>query len=94
MSLVKEYINKKVEVVTTLGKVYIGILTGYDNFMNIVLKNSIERTFSKEGVSNISCGLLILRGDEIMVIGGLNEEKDTQLDWQCVVSNPLSQALI
>ncbi|ELP84216.1 lsm1, putative [Entamoeba invadens IP1] len=94
MSLIKQYQNKLVEAVTNDGRIFIGTLIGYDNPSNIVLRECIERVFSKSGVSVIPCGLLVLRGDEIILIGALDEQKDSSVDWPSVIANPLAHALI
>ena len=94
MNLIKEYLNHKVQVITNSGNIYVGILKGYDNPSNLVLQNTQMRTFSKDGTKIKECGLMIIRGDDVMLIGKLNEKKDANIDWPCVISEPIKKAFI
>lgn len=67
MSLLAEYVNKQVQVVTTTGRVFIGKLVGFDKTANVVLSNCTERVFSKTGVETAAVGLYGIRGDTLFV---------------------------
>ena len=45
-----------------------GILRGFDQLTNVILEQSKERVFSaKEGVTEVPCGLYVIRGDNVYV---------------------------
>ena len=94
MNLIKEYTNKKIQVITNSGNVYCGILIGYDNPLNIVLKDTQQRIFSTDGTTIKECGLMVIKGDDVMLIGKVNEKKDSNIDWPCVISEPFHKAYI
>ena len=94
MNLIKEYLNKKVEVITCSGHVYVGILIGFDNPINVILKNAQERIFSPTGVTLLDKGLFIVKGDDVMIIGRVQESKDNHIDWQCVIGTSLPKAFL
>ena len=37
---------------------------------------------------------MVIRGDEVMLIGKLNDKKDSNIDWSCVISHPFHKAII
>ena len=67
----------------------IGILKGYDQTLNIVLQNTIERIFTLEAFSQEKLGLYMLRGDSIAVVGELDIAIEETIDWTSIRANPL-----
>ena len=47
-SYVENLLGHFVQVISIEGRVFIGELNSYDQLMNIILKNCIERIFNKE----------------------------------------------
>ena len=48
----------------------------------LVLSDCRERIFSPSGgVEEVSLGLYIVRGDQLCVIGEVDEEADASVDW-------------
>lgn len=69
MSLLNDYLEQCVNVITNDGKVIVGMLRGYDSTANLVLSECHERVFSiNEGVQPIQLGLYLVRGDNVYVI--------------------------
>ncbi|KAH1083819.1 hypothetical protein J1N35_023580 [Gossypium stocksii] len=67
-----------------------GVLKGFDQATNIILDESHERVYStKEGVQQLVLGLYIIRGDNISVVGELDEELDSALDLSNLRAHPL-----
>jgi len=65
-------------------------LKGYDQTVNIILENSHERVFSlASGVDQVVLGLYIIRGDNIALIGELDEDKDARTDLSEIKANPI-----
>ncbi|KAA3468138.1 sm-like protein LSM8 isoform X2 [Gossypium australe] len=71
-----------------------GILKGFDQATNIILDESHERVYStKEGVQQLVLGLYIIRGDNISVVGELDEELDSALDLSNLRAHPLKPVI-
>lgn len=69
MSLLNDYLEQCVNVITNDGKVIVGMLRGYDSTTNLVLSECHERVFSTtEAVQPIQLGLYLVRGDNVYVI--------------------------
>uniref|UniRef100_A0A1I7XFG4 U6 snRNA-associated Sm-like protein LSm8 n=1 Tax=Heterorhabditis bacteriophora TaxID=37862 RepID=A0A1I7XFG4_HETBA len=65
-------------------------LVGFDQLVNVVLEDSHERVYSEtQGVEQIPLGLYIIRGDNIAVIGEIDEELDKRIDLDNVKAAPL-----
>merc|ERR1711879_534757 len=74
-SLIEE-LDKRILVVLRDGRTLIGILRSFDHFANVVLENTTERLFVGNAYGDIPLGLFIVRGDNIVLIGDLNTEKE------------------
>ncbi|CAF1473229.1 unnamed protein product [Adineta steineri] len=84
------YINKSVNIVTSDGRIIIGILRGFDQAINIILDDSHERVFSAtDGVEQILLGLYIIRGDNVALIGEIDEELEKNIDFSSIHADPL-----
>eukprot|EP00040_Diaphanoeca_grandis_P005142 m.31536 g.31536 ORF g.31536 m.31536 type:complete len:93 (+) comp16479_c0_seq1:219-497(+) len=84
------YNNKMVSIVTQDGRYIVGTLKGYDQATNLILKKCHERVFSIEvGVELVPLGLYIIRGDNIAVIGEIDEEKDEGLELEEIQAAPI-----
>ncbi|TXG74303.1 hypothetical protein EZV62_002882 [Acer yangbiense] len=61
---------------------------------NIILDESHERVYStKEGVQQLVLGLYIIRGDNISIVGELDEELDSHLDLSNLRAHPLKPVI-
>uniref|UniRef100_T1IUW5 U6 snRNA-associated Sm-like protein LSm8 n=1 Tax=Strigamia maritima TaxID=126957 RepID=T1IUW5_STRMM len=68
-----------------------GTLKGFDQTINIILDESHERVYSTvQGVEQVVLGLYIIRGDNIAVIGEIDDEMDARLDFNSVRAEPLN----
>ena len=84
------YINKSVNIVTADGRIIIGTLRGFDQTINIILDDSHERVFSAtDGVEQVLLGLYIIRGDNVALIGEIDEELDKNIDFSRIRADPL-----
>ncbi|TMW66894.1 hypothetical protein Poli38472_012010 [Pythium oligandrum] len=71
----QELMNRTISIITNDGRNIIGVLKGYDQAINVVLDDSFERVYSqKEPVEAVELGLYIVRGDNISVIGEVDED--------------------
>lgn len=84
-SMLSEYVNLKVSVITNDGRNVVGTMRGFDQVCNIVLEKCVQRTFSPDsGVESLPLGLYVLRGDNIAVVGEVDLEVEEALKWENV----------
>ncbi|KXS21003.1 U6 snRNA-associated Sm-like protein LSm8 [Gonapodya prolifera JEL478] len=84
------YMDKTVQIITNDGKVILGTLKGVDTSVNVVLHGSTERVFSQdEGVEIVPLGLYIIRGDNVGIVGLVDEGVDSGIEWSEVKAQPL-----
>lgn len=87
----ESYVNHTVAVITQDGRMIVGTLKGFDQTVNLILDESHERVFSSgSGVEQVMLGLYIIRGDNIAVIGEIDEEADANLDLSSIRADPLN----
>ncbi|EFA86785.1 LSM domain-containing protein [Heterostelium album PN500] len=58
-------LDKKMNVKLNGNRTVIGILRGFDSFMNIVLKDTVEVTYPQE---QINMGMVVIRGNSIVMM--------------------------
>ena len=64
-------------------------MKGFDQAINVVLEDTHERVYSKsQGVDVVPLGLYIIRGDNISVIGEIDDEVDKQIDFSAIKAEP------
>mmetsp|Transcript_25244 Transcript_25244/g.32931 ORF Transcript_25244/g.32931 Transcript_25244/m.32931 type:complete len:97 (-) Transcript_25244:47-337(-) len=89
-AVLEELLDKAVSVITNDGRNIVGNLKGYDQATNVILEECHERVFSLDaGVEQVVLGLYIVRGDNIAVIGELDEEADSRTDLSATRAEPL-----
>ncbi|XP_002739308.1 U6 snRNA-associated Sm-like protein LSm8 [Saccoglossus kowalevskii] len=90
-SALEGYINHTISVVTSDGRMIVGTLKGFDQTINLILDESHERVFSSsQGVEQVVLGLYIIRGDNIAVVGEIDDETDNSLDLANIKAEPLN----
>ncbi|CAN4099076.1 U4/U6-U5 snRNP complex subunit lsm8 [Datura stramonium] len=83
-------VDQTISVITNDGRNIVGVLRGFDQATNLILDESHERVYStKEGVQQLVLGLYIIRGDNISVVGELDEDLDNNLDMSKLRAHPL-----
>lgn len=79
------YISKRVCIITTDGRTLVGTLESYDQQTNLILSGTIERIIrpaeDEEESSSVEHGLYLVRGDNVVLVGGVDEELDGSIDW-------------
>ncbi|XP_050386324.1 sm-like protein LSM8 [Argentina anserina] len=87
-------VDQIISVITNDGRNIVGVLKGFDQATNIILDESHERVFStKEGVQQLVLGLYIIRGDNISIVGELDADLDSSLDWSKMRAYPLKPVI-
>ncbi|XP_047122348.1 U6 snRNA-associated Sm-like protein LSm8 [Hydra vulgaris] len=87
----ESYSGHTVAVITQDGRMIVGTLKGFDQAVNLILDESHERVFSPDsGVQQVILGLYIIRGDNIAVIGEIDDEVDSELDLKELKAEPFN----
>nr|XP_040137943.1 U6 snRNA-associated Sm-like protein LSm8 [Ictidomys tridecemlineatus] len=90
-STLENSINSTVAVITSDGRMIVGTLKDFDQTINSTLDESQEGVFSSsQGVEQAVLGLDIVRGDNVAVIGEIDEETDSALDLGNIPAEPLT----
>lgn len=75
----------KVLVLTADGRTLVGTLLSCDQVTNLVLKDTVERVIrppdDPDDSEEVPHGLYIIRGENVVVCGLVDEELDSQIDW-------------
>eukprot|EP00727_Mastigamoeba_balamuthi_P003426 m51a1_g13080 hypothetical protein (96) ;mRNA; r:1049-1568 len=87
--LLESYVEKRIQIVTNDGRNMLGTLRGYDQAVNIVLDHCVERVYSSKGVDSVTLGLYLIRGDDIAIVGEVDEERDKKIDLAKIRAEPL-----
>jgi len=92
MNYVEKLLNKKVQVISNEGKIFLGKLISYDSSINIILKNTIERIFSEDNnVIEQKMGLFMLRGDNVAIISEIEQEIEKKIDYSKIKGKKLKE---
>lgn len=83
-------VDSVVSVITSDGRHIIGVLRGYDQTNNLVLDDCHERVYSTQsGVEQLPMGLYLVRGDNVAIVGELDEQMDSRVELADVRAPPL-----
>ncbi|XP_046666630.1 U6 snRNA-associated Sm-like protein LSm8 [Homalodisca vitripennis] len=89
-SALESYVNRTVSIITADGRNFVGTLKGFDQTINLILDDSHERVYSlNQGVEQVVLGLHIIRGDNIAVVGELDDSIDSRLDLNNLRAEPI-----
>ena len=81
----KEFKDKVVSIITCDGRNIVGTLKGLDQQTNVVLEDCHERVYSKTNeVEQEVLGLYIIRGQNVGIIGIVDEDTDNKIDLKQV----------
>lgn len=69
-------IDKRILIILRDGRHLVGTLRSFDHFMNLILENTCERVIMKGKYADVELGLYIVRGDTIVLLGHVDDEKD------------------
>jgi len=89
-SALESFLNKTISVLTGDGRNIVGTMRGFDQTINVILDDSHERVYSTaNGVEQVPLGLYIIRGDNVAIIGEIDDEVDKRLDFSNIRAEPL-----
>ncbi|KAI9845771.1 MAG: hypothetical protein M1838_001558 [Thelocarpon superellum] len=87
MSL-QPYVSKRIMVVTSDGRTLVGLLLSCDQLTNLVLSNTVERIIrpydDPEESREVEHGLYLIRGDNVAIVGLVDEKTDESINWNMV----------
>ncbi|XP_024359140.1 probable small nuclear ribonucleoprotein G [Physcomitrium patens] len=63
----KKYMDKKLNIKLNAGRNVVGVLRGFDQFMNLVLDNTVEIN----GADRNEIGMVVIRGNSVVMIEAL-----------------------
>ncbi|KZT71880.1 LSM-domain-containing protein [Daedalea quercina L-15889] len=90
MATLQGYVDHRVLLILQDGRAIVGVMAGYDQKSNVVLSDSKERVYSvEEGVEEIPLGLYLVKGDQIVLIGELDEALDQSVDLSTIRAEPI-----
>ncbi|EKM57996.1 uncharacterized protein PHACADRAFT_251944 [Phanerochaete carnosa HHB-10118-sp] len=90
MASLQGYVDHRVLLILQDGRAIVGVMAGFDQKSNVVLSDSKERVYStEEGVEEIPLGLYLVKGDQIVVIGELDEAADQAVDLSTIRAEPI-----
>ncbi|KAK9474476.1 uncharacterized protein V1510DRAFT_294084 [Dipodascopsis tothii] len=82
MSSLNQYIGKPVTVITSDGRLFIGVLQGFDQTTNLILESAKERVVAPDRpTETVELGLYLLRGENIVLCGLIDDEIESEIDW-------------
>ena len=56
---------------------------------NVILLDCHERVYDQSGTQKVPLGLYLVRGDNIAVLGEVDEDTDSKLDLSRICADPL-----
>ncbi|KAH9919867.1 uncharacterized protein B0H18DRAFT_981749 [Fomitopsis serialis] len=90
MATLQGYVDHRVLLILQDGRAIVGVMAGYDQKSNVVLSDSKERVYSMDdGVEEIPLGLYLVKGDQIVLIGELDEALEQSVDLSTIRAEPL-----
>ncbi|PNH10206.1 U6 snRNA-associated Sm-like protein LSm1 [Tetrabaena socialis] len=72
-----EELDQRLLIVLRDGRKVLGVLRSFDQFANLVVEGSVERIIVGEQYGDIPLGLQIIRGENVVLLGRVDEGKDT-----------------
>lgn len=91
----EEELDKKILVILRDGKKLIGYLRTFDQFGNLMLERCVQRTIVVTSYADVYLGVMIIRGENILLFGALDESKPNPLEprplWEVLEMNDEQQ---
>ena len=86
-------LTETVLMITADGRTLIGKLLSCDQVTNVVLSETVERVIrspdDEEPSAEVSHGLYLVRGENVVICGLVDEKLDSQIDWAQVKGSPI-----
>ncbi|KAI8805751.1 Sm-like ribonucleoprotein [Cladochytrium replicatum] len=72
-------VDKKLLVVLRDGRNLVGVLRSYDQFANLVLQDTIERTYHNDTYGDEYRGVFVIRGENVVLLGEVDVEREDSI---------------
>ena len=76
-----ESLDRRVILILRDGKHLVGTIRSFDQYSNMVLEDSFERVIVGKKYSDIPLGLYIVRGDNMVLCGEIDEDLEESGDY-------------
>ena len=73
-----EQLDKRILIVLRDGRHLVGKLRSFDQYMNLSLEDTCERALLGKKYCDVPIGLYIVRGDNIVLLGEVDDEKEAE----------------
>lgn len=73
-----DLLDKRMSVVLRDGRSFVGWLRSFDQYSNVVLEGVVERTVAGARYADKRVGLLLLRGENIVLLGEIDEAREAK----------------
>lgn len=91
---ISSLIKEQVCVITCDGRSIFGILAGYDQLQNLILKEASERVYSPDAdPESVPLGLYVIRGDNVAIISDRDEDLEASTGISSVRAEPLESVV-
>ena len=91
-SYMESLVDQVISVITNEGRVFNGVLKSFDQSMNMVISQCIEKVYSvDEGVEFIKMGLYIIRGDNVAIVSEIDELLEKQIDYSTIKADKIKE---
>lgn len=74
-----EQLDKLVLVCLRDGRNFFGWLRSFDQYANLILDNTVERLTVEDSYCDVSIGIFVIRGENVMLLGEVDEEKELKM---------------
>ncbi|GLC46661.1 hypothetical protein PLESTB_001549400 [Pleodorina starrii] len=88
-----EELDKRLLIVLRDGRKLLGVLRSFDQFANLVIEGAVERIIVGEQYGDIPMGLQVIRGENVVLLGRVDEEKDAPEGLTQVSPDAIKEAL-
>lgn len=86
-----EHLDSSILMVLRDGRNLVGTLRSFDQYMNLIVEDTIERVLFKDKYCDIPLGVFIVRGDNIVLLGELDAEKENNQNLKKVSPEELTE---
>jgi U6 snRNA-associated Sm-like protein LSm8 len=85
MSIAADYLKKRVSLITTDGRHYLGTLESCDQLLNVVLSSCVERMYGEQGgAEDMLLGAYMIRGARVVCVGAVDTIEEASCDLRSV----------
>lgn len=88
-----EELDRKLLIQLRDGRKIIGVLRSFDQFANLVLEHAVERIIVGNVYSDIPLGIYLLRGENLVLMGQVDPDKEVPPGLTSVTEAEIRQAV-